>query len=289
MLMNALDFRPDSIAGLLAERLLVGMSGAVTGGPEGDKPKTRKPRAPNSAPAALAVPGQMPRGAKNSDIVYWDLRSEIVSMALPPGTTISEKDLAQKYGISRTPVREAVLRLADDQLVDVVVKSGTFVSRISISGLREAIVVRRALEAVTVQEATERATESQIMELRALIQRQAEIAAADDFEAFHKADEDFHAGLAHIGGYPGIWDLIQQVKVNVDRYRRLTLPQPGRLSLIVEEHGAVVDAIATRDAATAVERMNDHLNKLRLDISIFQDMWPDYFIHDLPLDRALFA
>jgi len=247
--------------------------------------KERKPRARN-APPAINRHTRVPQTAKNSEVIYRDLKSEIISMTLTPGTPIVEKDLTERYGISRTPVREAVLRLAEEKLVDVIPKSGTFVSRIPLSVLREALVARRALEEVTVRAATERASESQIMQMRALIQRQQEVADAGDEEAFHRADEEFHAGIAAAGHFPGIWDIIQQIRVQVERYRRLTLPQKGRMQIVVGEHNAVLDGIARRDADLAVANMNDHLNKLSLDIAIFRDLWPNYFIYDPAVDDA---
>ncbi|WP_162901418.1 GntR family transcriptional regulator [Breoghania sp. L-A4] len=180
-----------------------------------------------------------------------------------------------------------MLRLAEERLIDVVPKSGTFVARIPLSILREALVARRALEEVTVRAATRRASESQIMQMRALIQRQQEMADAGNEEAFHRADEDFHAAIAAAGHFPGFWDMIQQIRVQAERYRRLTLPQAGRMQLVVGEHGAVLDAIAAGDADTAVANMNEHLNKLRLDFSIFRDLWPNYFINDLAADDTI--
>src|SRR5690606_25247936 len=123
------------------------------------KVKKRKPRAHN-APPAIDIHARAPKAAKNSDIVYRDLRRAIIAMELTPGTPIIEKEITEHYGISRTPVREAVLKLAEDRLVDVMPKSGTFVSRIPLSVLREALVARRALEEVTVRAATARASES---------------------------------------------------------------------------------------------------------------------------------
>ena len=221
---------------------------------------------------------------KNSQLVYRDLLEAIISMKLVPGTPILEREITQRYGISRTPVREAVLRLARDRLVDVIPKSGTFVSRIPLSDVREAIVAREALETVTVKAATEKASESQIMELRAIVQRQRETAAAGQEEAFHQADDAFHAAIAAAGRLPGIWDMIRQIRLQVERYRRLTLPQPGRMVLVVDEHTDVLDAIARRNAGEAVEHMRLHLTKLKLDTTIFRDMWPDYFVYDVEDD-----
>jgi DNA-binding GntR family transcriptional regulator len=247
----------------------------------------RKRRAPNAAPVAN---GQVLARSKikTSDRVYDDLRSQIISMGLVPGTPIIEKEITNRYGISRTPVREAVLRLAEERLIDIVPKSGTFVSRIPLSVIREALVARRALEAVTVRAATEKASESQLMEMRAIIQRQRETAAMGNESAFHRADDMFHARIAAAGGLPGIWDMIQQIRIQVERYRRLTLPQPGRMLLVVEEHSDVLDAISKRQADRAVEMMTLHLNKLRLDISVFRDLWPDFFVLDPALDDDAF-
>ena len=252
------------------------------------KTRKRKPRARNAPPKLTGQtrPADAPR---NSQLVYHDLFQAILSMKLVPGTPILEREITQRYGISRTPVREAVLRLAKDRLVDVIPKSGTFVARIPFSDVREAIIARQALEGVTVRAATEKASESQIMELRAIVQRQRETAEAGQEEAFHQADDAFHAAIAAAGRLPGIWDMIRQIRIQVERYRRLTLPQPGRMMRVVGEHGDVLDAIARRDADKAVDSMTFHLTKLKLDATVFRDLWPDYFIYDPAVDDDAFA
>lgn len=224
------------------------------------------------------------RAGKNSDFVYDDLRREIVSMRLRPGAPVLERELTTTYGVSRTPVREALLRLADEGLVDVAPKHGTFVSRIPISSLREALVARRALEEVTVRGAAALADRKQLAAAREIIAHQHELAETGDEETFHDSDDDFHAALAAMARYPGIWNIIKQIRVQVERYRRLTLPQDGRMLLVAQEHESVLDAIAAGQADKAVARMDEHLDKLQLDISIFRDIWPDYFICDLELE-----
>ena len=245
----------------------------------------RKRRAPNSPPASGFE--RMPQGSKNSDVVYWDLRRAIGTMELVPGTPISESALTEQYGLSRTPVREAILRLVEEGLVDVIPKSGTFVARIPLSALRESLVARRALEEVTVRAATERASQSDIMQLRAIVQRQQEDIDAGKEDQFHISDIDFHAGIAAAGRYPGIWNMVEQIRMQIERYRRLALPQQGRMTHVIGEHSAVLDAIARRDADKAVKRMHEHLNKLQLDIAVFRDLWPSYFIYDPAVDNEL--
>src|ERR1700674_74976 len=103
-----------------------------------------------------------PRTATASSKIYSDLRSELVSMQRRPGEAISEAEIALSYGVSRTPVREAILKLSDEGLLEIFPQSGIFVSRIPIAALPEAIVIRKALEATTAQMAAERATSSQV-------------------------------------------------------------------------------------------------------------------------------
>ncbi len=168
-----------------------------------------------------------PRAATAASRIYSDLRAELVSLQRHPGEAISEAEIALSYGVSRTPVREAILKLSDEGLLEIFPQSGIFVSRIPIAALPEAIIIRKALEATTAQMAAERATSSQILGLHAILQRQREASGAKDKDNFHPADELFHATIAEVAGYPGIWTLILQVKVHVDRYRRLTLPRRG--------------------------------------------------------------
>src|ERR1700726_2057284 len=174
-----------------------------------------------------------PRTAPAASKIYSNLRAELVSMQRRPGEAISEAEIALSYGVSRTPVREAILRLSDEGLLEIFPQSGIFVSRIPIAALPEAIIIRKALEETTARLAAERATSSQILTLHAILERQREANATEDRDAFHQADEMFHATIAEVAKYPGIWTLIQQVKVHVDRYRRLTLPQAGRMGRVI--------------------------------------------------------
>ncbi len=158
---------------------------------------------------------------------------------------------------SAAPVREAILKLADEGLLEIFPQSGIFVSRIPIAELPEAILVRRALEETTARIAASQATASRLLALQSVLQSQREAESADDHDAFHRADEAFHATIAEVAGYPGIWTLIQQVKIHVDRYRRLTLPQPGRITRAIAEHETILAAIAAHDPAQAVAAIGD--------------------------------
>jgi len=221
--------------------------------------------------------GGRPRAATAASRIHSDLRAELVSLQRRPGEPISEAEIALAYGVSRTPVREAILKLSDEGLLEIFPQSGIFVSRIPVGELPEAIIIRKALEATTAQMAAERATASQILNLHSVLQRQREADAAGERDAFHQADETFHAAIADVAGYPGIWKLILQVKVHVDRYRRLTLPQTGRMAQVIAEHQAVLDAIEAHDAPRARAAMEFHLERLLDHISATQSINPEFF------------
>lgn len=192
--------------------------------------------------------------------VYEDLRNEIVDLKRQPSEPLNEKEIAQSYGISRTPVREATLRLADEGLIEVFPQSGTFVARIPFEDLPEAMAIRKALEQLSVSRAAQRATRSDVVSLAAIVERQRESRDARDETAFHAADEQFHAEIVRISGYPGIWRLVMQVKTQVDRYRRTTLASLDRMDQVISDHEAILAAIASADPERAVTALNAHLD-----------------------------
>jgi DNA-binding GntR family transcriptional regulator len=231
-------------------------------------------------PAASPRRNGRPRAATASSRIYSDLRAELVSLQRVPGEAISEAEIALAYGVSRTPVREAILKLSDEGLLEIFPQSGIFVSRIPVAALPEAIITRKALEATTAQLAAERASASQILVLRSILERQREANAARQNDAFHRADELFHATIAEIAGYPGIWTLIQQVKIHVDRYRMLTLPHQEHIARVIAEHEAILVAIESHDPARAKGAMEFHLDLERLlsHISAIQRIHPEFFV-----------
>ena len=230
-----------------------------------------------SLPPAVVRRNGRPRTATAASRIYADLRAELVSLERRPGEPISEAEIALSYGVSRTPVREAILKLSDEGLLDIFPQSGINVSRIPIAALPEAIVIRRALEETPTRMTAELATASQVLALRSVVERQREADATGDREAFHQADELFHATIAEIAGYPGIWKLIQQVKVNVDRFRLLTLPQAGRMATVIAEHERILSAIETHDPDDAAIAMTRHIERLLGDIAAIKHLNPEFF------------
>jgi DNA-binding GntR family transcriptional regulator len=209
--------------------------------------------------------------------VYLCLRQRIVGMSMLPGERVIERDIAEEFGTSRTPVHEAVQRLADEGLIEVVPRSGTFVARIPLDALEEANLVRHALETAIIEKAALRAGPEGAARLRAVLAEQEVAIAANDLHGFHRTDEAFHALLAELSGYPGVWPMIQQAKTQMDRYRQLTLPLEGRMAGVLEEHRAVVEAIEAADPERAVASMREHLDHVMPVLEITRKLRPEFF------------
>jgi DNA-binding GntR family transcriptional regulator len=220
-------------------------------------------------------------GMSASRRVYLCLRRRIVEMDMLPGTRIVERDIAEEFGTSRTPVHEAVQRLADEGLIEIVPRSGTFVARIPLDALEEANLVRHALETAIIEKAAQRVQPADVARLRGVLAEQESAVVSNDFARFHRTDECFHALLAELSGYPGVWPIIQQAKTQMDRYRQLTLPLEGRMIGVLEEHRAVVEAIEARNPEKAVAAMREHLDHVMPVLEITRKLRPEFFISHL--------
>ena len=227
-------------------------------------------------PSSLEIGGRL-RRVTAAGAIYERLHADIVSLRMPPGMLLQEKRIAEEFGVSRTPVREALLRLSEGGLVDIFPQSGTVVSRVPVSVIPEAVVVRKALEGTTVEMAAQIATPADIARLDVIIARQRAYAAAGDVLSFHEEDEAFHEAIAQVSGYPGIWTILKTVKVQIDRARRLTLPALGRAGNVVHEHMIIRDALTAHDAAGARDAMIHHLSAVIPDVDELRSRYPDYF------------
>jgi GntR family transcriptional regulator, rspAB operon transcriptional repressor len=214
----------------------------------------------------------------SASAIFEALREAIVSMELPPGVPLAEKTLTLRFGVSRTPLREALIRLAEIGLVDVFPQSGTFVSRIAVAAIPEALAIRQALERATVERAAATASDGDVAKLDDILARQRFFAGRRDMRSFHESDEAFHEAIAGVAGYPGAWRILKQVKVQIDRARRLTLPTPGRMHKVVGEHLIIRNAIARRDEASASAAMREHLNAVIPDVERLRRQNPNFFV-----------
>ena len=204
------------------------------------------------------------------------LRDRIVRCELEPGVRLSEVDVAQFYGTSRQPVREAFIKLAEASLIEVRPQRGSYVRRIDIGAVMAARFVREAVEADIVRVVAERATPADLSELDTILARQSEAIETDDPRPFMKLDETFHRRLAEIAGQGAGWDFLQPLKTQMDRVRHLSTRQFPR-RVLVQQLMAIVDAIRARDADGAVGHMRHHLRRILEDMPLVAAAMPAYF------------
>ena len=216
-------------------------------------------------------------GGSAGNQVYVALREAIVSAELEPGRRLSENELAAWLGVSRTPVREALVRLRDERLVAIVPQLGTFVTLISPDALADAAFIREALECSAIRLATELATERDLEELQANLAAQDRAEQTGDIEAFDRLDEALHRMLCELSGREIAWSLSRRANGHLDRVRRLSLPEPGYLAEMVSEHRAVVAAIADHDTDRAETALRHHLRMVLSSLPSIQAAHPDYF------------
>ena len=212
-----------------------------------------------------------------SAYIYEALRDRIVALALPPGSVLQEKDFAEEFGVSRTPAREALLRLAEEQLVDIYPQSSTVVAPIRVSIVKDAMVIRDALERYSAGAAAQRADAAQMAGLDAIIIRQQMAADSGDIEAFHAADEAMHQTIAVISGHPNIWRVVKREKSNVDRMRLLSLRFEGRFESVIAQHHLIIEALRAHLPEAAEAAMHAHLGWVLPSLEIMQERYPTYF------------
>lgn len=205
------------------------------------------------------------------------LRRAIISARLPPGLPLSENELAARLGVSRTPVREALGRLAEEGLVDVFPQYGTFVAPIRLDEVLEARFIREALECAVIREASASRKLDLVRRLRRLIEEQREAASGRDLDAFLDRDEEFHRAFSEATGHLRVWKVIQGEKYQMDRIRFLSLPRIQSLPELIDQHGAMVDAVEAGDGDAAEAVMRRHLRAIFKAIEELSESQPELF------------
>jgi DNA-binding GntR family transcriptional regulator len=205
------------------------------------------------------------------------VRDAIIRAELEPGRQISENELAAQLGVSRTPVREALARLRDDRLVEIVPQLGTFVSRISVAGVDDAQFLREALECSAIRLAAERAGRADVLALQGLLFRQEDARDEGDAARFFVLDDELHSTLCEMSGRPIAWAIVERANGHLNRVRRLSLAQPRYLAEMVAEHKLVVDAVRRNEPDAAEEALRHHLRMVLSDLPTIRAQHPEYF------------
>jgi GntR family transcriptional regulator, rspAB operon transcriptional repressor len=216
----------------------------------------------------LPAGARIDRSSPIPDQVYRILRHAILTLRMPPGAVIIEKDITDQLEISRTPVRDAIRLLADERLVDIKPQSGTYVALIDRHRLEEGHLIRRALEAEGIRLAVRNINEAAIERLNDLLALQTRAAAKGRHEEFMAYDDALHQFISDLGGYERLWRIISRSKAHLDRARHLCSPLPGQEATSIAQHRAIVAALVQGDADRAVEALAFHLEDAYKRLSI---------------------
>ncbi len=209
--------------------------------------------------------------------VYAALREAILNLSLRPGDILRKPEICETLGVSRSPVSEAVARLAVEHLVQVVPQAGTYVARFSWAEIREGAFLREALELAAVEQVARTVTEEELVQLRRNLRLQAGLIEDRDVAGFYQSDAEMHELILSFTGFRRLAVLADASWVHVNRARQLILPQPGRVGDTLAEHRAIVAAIEARDPVAARAATKAHLGKLIGILEPIAQNRPDLF------------
>lgn len=187
------------------------------------------------------------------------LRKRIYQQELAAGAAIDEKALCQTFGISRTPMREALKVLAAEGLVELVPRRGCFVRALDLDELRELFPVMAVLEGLCAREALQRLNDRTLAELEAMHANLEQQAAAGDIDAYYEANFRFHQRLQELSGNRWLQRVVTDLRKILRLARHTQLMVEGRLQHSLEEHRRVMAAFRQRDADGVEQAMKDHL------------------------------
>lgn len=217
-------------------------------------------------------------GAPASQRVYEDLRERIVGLELPPGSTLSRTELARRYDVSLTPIREAMQRLEQDGLIRIFPQSRTVVTKIDVAQLYEAHFLRVAVECEVARRLAELRESAHIKKARAILTMQETLVDnLAEIDLFNTLDEAFHQTLFTGVGQVNLHAMLKAKAGHLSRIRRLDLPKEGKVRSIMKDHWAVLGAIEAGDALAAQEAMRGHLAGTVGRIEELRSEFPDYF------------
>lgn len=218
------------------------------------------------------------RQATMAHRVFRAIKQAIVRGQLAPGHPVSEAELARQLGVSRQPVREAFIKLADMGLVEIRPQRGTFVQLISRREVENARFIREAIEVAVARRAAEVATPEGVAPLLRLLEEQDRCGDHPDQSRFLVLDDALHRAIAVLADCEHAWRMVEDLKVQMDRVRYLSLSNATPLKTIIAQHRRIVAAIAANDPDAAEAAMHLHLRELLISLPMIAEENSDVFV-----------
>lgn len=232
-----------------------------------------------AATFGLADPHYSSLAGSTVQRVHDDLRKRIITLQLPPDTTLSRAELTDTYEVSQTPIREAMQLLKQEGLVRIYPQSKTVVTRIDVPQIYEAHFLRVALETEVCRNLAKGGDPATVTRARSIIKMQEAVATdPEQLGIFQELDELFHQTLFAGVKRSGLHQLVRERSGHLERVRRLHLPEQGKINNILQGHRDIVEAIAIQDEAAAVAALREHLSRTVAKVEQLQREFPHYFV-----------
>jgi DNA-binding GntR family transcriptional regulator len=210
--------------------------------------------------------------------VFQVLKQAIVQLQLRPGNPLSEAEVAKQLGVSRQPVREAFIKLAEAGLVEIRPQRGTFVVLISRRDVENARFLREAIEVAIVRKAAMDADAGGILAIRDTLVRQREASALGDTGHFLRLDEGFHQAIARSVNCGHAWRMLESLKAQMDRVRYLSIPLATPVETLITQHEAILKAVEEHVPDRAEAAMREHLSEILNSLPKIAAANPDLFV-----------
>ena len=209
--------------------------------------------------------------------IYRYLRKDIVTCVIHPGSLLSEKDVSARFNVSRQPVREAFIKLAEAGLVQVLPQRGTFVRKISAQRVADGRFIREAVEIAVVRRAALEMGDVGLMALEHNLQLQRLAAERHDSQAFLTLDDEFHRLIAAGINCLLAWETVENIKATMDRVRFLTLSEVSPPESLIQQHEDIYQALKAKDVDAAETAMRRHLQEMILTITPIAERNSEWF------------
>jgi DNA-binding GntR family transcriptional regulator len=209
--------------------------------------------------------------------VYDGLRSAILDLRLKPGSPITEHGICRQISVSRTPVREALIRLAQEGLINIFPQHGSFISRISPTKIVEGVFVRLTLELAMLRRAAQCWTPDNTRAVETMLGMQRLHVRTYDYIGFHREDERFHHYFAEVAGLFGVSRVIVDANTHVTRVRHLANPVKGHMAQAVREHEQILADVKTGKVDAAAKVLTQHLERVPSTVKNLMRNYGEYF------------
>lgn len=216
-------------------------------------------------------------GVPVGDYVYETIKNNIVNFNIKPGNRISEKEISDLLNVSRTPVREAFIKLSKEGLLYVLPQRGTYISYIDLDKVEEARFIRESLERSVIKLATEDFPSELLTRLEENLKKQKECIQEKDYAKCLEFDEEFHKTIFLGCNKVGVWSIIEQINTQYKRIRLLSFMVDINWNKVIEQHEEIIRAIKEKNVVKADNVITVHLKKLLFEQIELKEKYPEYF------------